>query len=79
MTRDNQFAHVRKLLEKQFVDGEDKITVEITEFRGEEKIDLNIYNRYGDGAGVELDPNSPMFIEFAIAIYEIAKQHMIEL
>jgi len=73
MTQDNHFAGVRKLVEREFADGDDKIQLTVTEFHGEKTVEIGVTNRYWDTAGVDFKAGSPMLIEFAAALQEVVK------
>lgn len=68
---DNHFAHVRKLVERRFADGDDSIELEVEDFCGEKTVCICVANRYGDSACVDFKADSAVLRDFATAINEV--------
>lgn len=71
MTQDDHFAHVRKLCEREFSDGDDKIQLTVTEFLGEITLEIGITNRYLDSASVDFKLDSVALHQFLKVINEV--------
>ena len=73
MTPDNHFAHVRKLVDRKFTDGDDSIELEAEEFCNEKTVCICVENRYGDYACVDFKVDSAALRDFAAALNEVVK------
>lgn len=71
MMQDNHFADVRKLVDREFADGDDKIHLTVTEFLGEKTVEIGLTNRYWDSASVDFKLDSAALREFVAAINDV--------
>lgn len=74
MTQNNHFAHVRKLVDRKFADGNDMIELEAEKCFGGKTVCIRVINRYGDSASVDFKADSAALREFVTAINEVISE-----
>lgn len=75
MQDNHHFAHVRKLVERKFADGDDSIELEAEEICGKKTVCICVTSRFGDSACVDFKADSTALRDFAAAINEVMSKY----